>query len=222
MFLEMIKHDIISENKRFVVTANPEIFMNSKNDADVQRLLLDESTCVVPDGISIVKACKKMGIPVKERITGIDIANYLIKEGYRLGASFYLFGSKKNVIQSLINKLEISFPNINIVGFSDGYINEKDQVFDEISYLKPDICLVALGVPQQEKLIYRHIGRFNKGIFVGIGGAFDVISGEKKRAPNVFIRFNLEWLYRIIREPKRLKRFFSYNLKFIIFVLLNR
>ena len=86
---------------------------------------------------------------------------------------------------------------------------------EKISKLKPDILLVALGIPMQEELIYRHMNEFNKGIIVGVGGTFDVLSGTKKRAPKIFIKLNLEWLYRIIKEPSRLKRFWNNNVKFI-------
>ena len=92
---------------------------------------------------------------------------------------------------------------------------DKDAVFSQIEVAAPDIILVALGVPQQEELIYRHLHKFQKGIFVGVGGSFDVLSNTKSRAPKLFIRLNLEWLYRILREPSRLKRFYQNNVKFI-------
>ena len=95
-------------------------------------------------------------------------------------------------------------------------MQDKDKVFREISKLNPDIILVALGIPIQEKLIYKHLNEFNKGIFVGVGGSFDVISGHKKRAPKIFVKLNLEWLYRIICEPKRIKRFYNNNVKFLL------
>ena len=106
-------------------------------------------------------------------------------------------------------------PKLKIVGATNGYVVDKDGVFKEISKLKPDIVLVALGIPLQEKLIYKHLGKFDKGIFVGVGGSFDVISGHKKRAPKIFIKLNLEWLYRILKEPKRIKRFYDSNIKFM-------
>ena len=86
---------------------------------------------------------------------------------------------------------------------------------EEIIKLKPDILFVALGIPYQEKLIGKYYNKFKKGIFIGVGGSFDVLSGTKKRAPRLFIKLKLEWLYRIICEPKRLKRFFKYNVKFL-------
>ncbi|MEG0034986.1 MAG: WecB/TagA/CpsF family glycosyltransferase, partial [Bacilli bacterium] len=97
----------------------------------------------------------------------------------------------------------------------NGYTEDKDAVFEEIKKKNSDIVLVALGVPKQEKLIFEHLSKFDKGIFIGIGGSLDVISGSKKRAPKLFIKMNLEWLYRILREPKRIKRFYESNVKFI-------
>ena len=115
------------------------------------------------------------------------------------------------------------------IAYSVGIVDQK--TIDEINILnatklgvkialeglkqKPDIILVAWGIPAQEKLIYKHLDKFDKGIFVGVGGSFDVISGHKKRAPKIFIKLNLEWLYRIIKEPKRLKRFYDSNVKFL-------
>ena len=102
------------------------------------------------------------------------------------------------------------------MGSKNGYVENKDDIFKEIVKKEPDIVMVALGVPFQEKLIYKHLDKFKKGIFVGVGGSFDVISGTKKRAPKIFIKLNLEWLYRIIKEPSRLKRFYESNIKFLL------
>lgn len=94
-------------------------------------------------------------------------------------------------------------------------MNNKDLFMKQISKLKPDVVLVALGIPSQEKLIYKHLDEFEQGVFVGVGGSFDIISGHKKRAPKLFQQLNIEWLYRLIKEPKRIKRFFKYNIRFM-------
>ena len=102
-----------------------------------------------------------------------------------------------------------------LAGCTDGYVQDKEKVFREIVEMQPDIVLVALGAPKQELLIHRYYRRGEKGVFIGVGGSFDVLSGRKKRAPSFFIRHNLEWLYRIASEPKRLKRFWDSNIKFL-------
>lgn len=215
-FYEILSDNLKNNKKTFVVTANPETFMISEKNEDVRKMLLDKETVMVPDGIGVLKAGKKIGYNIEERITGIDIANELLKFGNEQKKSIYLFGSKQEVIDSMKKVIKEQYPNLKLVGTSNGYVTDKDKVFDEIVKLEPDIVLVALGIPLQEMLIYKHLNRFKKGIFVGVGGSFDVMSGMKKRAPKIFIKLNLEWLYRIMKEPKRLKRFYNSNVKFIL------
>lgn len=211
-----ILHNNLSKNKKmFIVTANPETLMKSETDKELNKLLSDKETILVPDGIGVVKALKILNYDVKERIAGIDIANTLLKYGNELNKSIYLFGAKQEVIDAMKEVLKKDYPSLELVGSSNGYVSDRDKVFKEIIKLKPDIILVALGIPYQEKLIYKYLDKFDKGIFVGVGGSFDVISGQKKRAPKLFIKLNLEWLYRIVCEPKRIKRFYESNIKFI-------
>lgn len=214
-FYKIMKKNLKNDKKMFIVTANPETFMMSEKDEEMNKLLLDTESILVPDGIGIVKTTKMIGYEIEERITGIDIANKLLEYGNELKKSIYLFGSKQEVIESMLDVLKSNYPNIEIAGASNGYEKDKDGIFKKIIKKKPDIVLVALGIPAQEKLIYKHIDKFDKGIFVGVGGSLDVISGHKKRAPKIFIKLNLEWLYRIMKEPKRLKRFYDSNVKFI-------
>ena len=214
-FYEILEKNLSQNKKTFIVTANPETFMMSEKDEEMRKLLLDNDTFLVPDGIGMVKAARMINYDVKERITGMDIANELLKLGNKQKKSIYLFGAKQEVIDSMEKVLKESYPNLNLVGMSNGYEKDKDKIFEKIVKTKPDIVLVALGIPLQEKLIYKHLDKFDKGIFVGVGGSFDVISGHKKRAPKIFIKLNLEWLYRILKEPKRLKRFYDSNVKFI-------
>ena len=99
--------------------------------------------------------------------------------------------------------------------YRNGYDGDKDQIFDEIAAIGPDLTLVALGAPAQDLLIHRRLKDFSKGVFMGVGGSFDVLSGSKRRAPAFFVRTNTEWLYRILREPSRLGRFWNNNVKFL-------
>lgn len=209
-------HAALNNNKKmFIITANPETFMKSLDDKEIENMLLDDKSVLVPDGIGVVKAAHMLGYDVKERIAGIDIANKLLKYGNEMEKKVYLFGAKQEVIDDIKKIIHDKYPNIKLVGARNGYEKDKDKVFLDIAKKEPDIVLVALGIPLQEKLIYKHLDKFKKGIFVGVGGSFDVISGHKKRAPKFFIKFNLEWLYRIIKEPSRLKRFYDSNIKFI-------
>ncbi len=215
-FYKELEDKLKNDNKCFIITANPETFKYAKTDKEFSKMLQDTKVVTVADGIGVVKAAKILGIDIKERIAGIDIANELLRLGNKLEKSIYFFGSKQEVISDLLKIIKEKYPNLKIVGNKNGYIKNRDKVMEEIVKKEPDIVLIALGIPDQEKLIYKHIDKFQKGVFVGVGGSFDVISGHKKRAPKLFIKMNLEWLYRIIKEPSRLKRFYNNNVKFML------
>ncbi len=215
-YFNLLKEYLENNEKKFIITANPETLTMAETDEEVSKMLLDKNNSVVPDGIAIVKACKTLDIPVTERIAGVDIAEYLLHEASQLKKKVYLFGSKQEVIDGMKNVIKKKYSGIKLVGATNGYIEDKDKEFENIKKAKPDVIMVALGIPYQEKLIYKHLKDFEKGIFIGVGGSFDVLSGTKKRAPKIFIKLNLEWLYRIMCEPKRLKRFWNNNVKFIL------
>lgn len=211
-----VTEDALREEKRmFIVTANPEIFVQGEKEKDLQELLLDPATTLIADGIGIVKGAGILGLQVKERIPGVELAEHLLAFCSRNRLRVFLFGAKQEVLDALTNVIGHRFGGLRLVGKVNGYEQDKDGVFDRIRAAEPDLILVALGVPQQEKLIYRHLQEFSKGVFVGVGGSFDVLSGMKARAPKLFIKWNLEWLYRILKEPSRLKRFYQNNVRFL-------
>lgn len=213
-FCRKAEKAMLSGEKLFVVTVNPEIIMHGERDEQIRALLLNEATACTPDGVSVVKAMRACGIPAKERITGVDLAEKLLAKAGEEGKSVYLLGAKEEVVSTLAGKLREKYPRIQ-VGFHNGYDGDKDEIFKEIAGAAPDLILVALGVPAQELLISRHLGEFQKGVFMGVGGSFDVLSGLKRRAPAFFVKTNTEWLYRILREPSRLGRFYRNNVKFL-------
>lgn len=214
-YYKILEKDLKNKNKKFIVTINPETLMIAEKDIELKEILEDDSVSFVPDGIGIVKAAKMIGVDVKERIPGIEIAEKLFEFANESKKSLYLFGAKQEVLNNLKEKIEKIYPNIKLLGMTNGYVENKDEEFQKIIKKEPDIVLVALGIPAQEKLIYKYFKDFKKGIFVGVGGSFDVLSGTKKRAPQIFIKTNTEWLYRILKEPKRIKRFWDNNVKFI-------
>lgn len=215
-FLDLLDKRIDDNKKTFIITANPETLTYSESDEEINKMLNDKNNLIIPDGIAIVKAANMLGINIKERITGFDVCEHLLNYASINKKKVYLFGSKEEVIDGIQEVIKNKYNGIKLVGSENGYVKDKDGVFKKIIKLEPDIVLVALGIPAQEKLIYKHLNSFKKGIFVGVGGSFDVISGTKKRAPKLFIKLNLEWLYRIVTEPKRLKRFYNNNIKFIL------
>lgn len=217
-FCSLVEKNIDKQNKMFIITANPETFMTSEGDKAFEDILLDSDTTIIGDGIGIVKGAKILGITVKERIPGIEIVEEILKYSDINKKSIYFYGSKQEVIDKLEQMLKTNYPGIDILGLKNGYTNKEEEVFADIKKKAPDVILVAQGIPRQELIIARHYKDFEKGIFIGVGGSLDVLSGAKKRAPKVFIKLNLEWFYRLLKEPSRIKRFCKYNLK-LIFVL---
>ena len=215
IFYSILEDLLTTNKKKFIITVNPEIIIKSYKNIEIKEMLLNDNNILVPDGISIIKKAKQYNINIKERITGVDISSKTLEICNKNKKSIYLFGSKKEVLDKLIININQKYPNINIVGFSDGYVEDKDKIMQEIISLSPDLILIALGVPNQELLINKYIEKAKKGVFIGVGGTFDVLSGCKKRAPKLFIKLNLEWLYRIICEPTRLKRFIQNNIVFM-------
>lgn len=201
--------------KRFVITANPEIYMQAEKYPELGRLFTDGNT-VVADGIGVVKACRRLGVEGVEKIPGVDISRRLLKEGSRLGCGAVFLGAKREVSEKFTDMVAKKYPGIKILGAVDGYAPDLEGEFKDLLAKRPDIVLVALGVPKQELLIDKYFGECEKGVFVGVGGTFDVLSGVKKRAPKLFLKTNTEWLYRIITEPNRLGRFFRNNIRFML------
>lgn len=213
-FFQKADHALLSGTRMFVVTANPEILMHAQRDEDVHRLLISGNSTIVPDGISVARAMRECGISAAQRITGVDLAEHLLETAGKNGSSVYLLGAKEEVVGALAQKLKKKYPKAK-VHYRNGYGPDKDEDFETVRKTRPDLVLVALGAPAQELLIARHLEKFEKGVFVGVGGSFDVLSGAKRRAPAFFVKTNTEWLYRILREPSRLGRFYQNNVKFL-------
>ena len=189
--------------------------MIGDNNPAFDSILRADHTTIVPDGIGVVKAANMLGIPLKDRITGVELCQDLLRLLDNKSKRLYLFGAREEVGQALLKKIKGTYPNIEILGYTDGYVQEKERAMEEIVKKEPDVILVALGIPHQELLIDKYYERASKGIFLGVGGSFDVLSGMKKRAPRIFIKCNMEWLYRIVSEPKRIGRFYKSNVRFI-------
>lgn len=214
-FYKEVEQKLIDGEKKFIITANPEILTAGEKDKEFDKILLDKNTTIIPDGVGVIKGAKMFGIDLPERITGVELTAELIKLCDKYNKSMYLFGATEDVMNKMKILIEEKYSGVNLIGSQNGYIEDKQSVMEDIKNKKPDVVLVALGVPKQEKLIYDNLQDFNKGIFVGVGGSFDVISGSKKRAPKIFIKLNLEWLYRIAFSPSRWKRFYEGNIKYL-------
>lgn len=174
------------------------------------------------DGAGAVLALKKKGHQNACKIAGCELWLKII-ERYSREKSFYLVGGKPEVIEETIQKLKKDFPRINIVGYRDGYLkgNEDEVLIEDIAAKKPDVVFVAMGSPKQELLMERMQRVHPNAIYQGLGGSFDVYTGRVERAPEWWIRHNLEFAYRLIKQPSRIKRQI-HLVRFLFRVLTNR
>lgn len=143
-FYSLVENNLINNKKMFIVTANPETLMTSQKNENLKRALLDEQTYIIPDGIGIVKGLKILGYNPKETITGIDLCIKLFKYCNIHKKTIFLLGSTESVIKKLINVINLNYKNIIISGYENGYVEDKQKVFDRILFLQPDVVLVAI------------------------------------------------------------------------------
>ncbi|MEY8754899.1 WecB/TagA/CpsF family glycosyltransferase [Peribacillus frigoritolerans] len=202
----MIYPRLMNQEKTFVVTANPEIVEYANEHQDYKDIIIS-ADYITPDGVGIIMASKWLNQPLQERITGFDLMNELFRVADEKALKVYLLGAEENVIEAAALKVKELYPGLELVGYNHGYIDIKDDTLPKsIAELEPDIILTALGFPRQEKWVSRHYALFNKGLFMGVGGSFDVLAGKVNRAPVFWQKMRLEWLYRLIQQPSRWKR----------------
>jgi len=205
--LEKIERYIASGEPRHVVTLNAEILYRAYREPELLRVI-NEAHLVTPDGVGIVWAAKRLGRPVSERVTGIDLMLALAQKAAGKGWRIFLYGAAPGIADRAAENLKKKYPGLKIAGTSHGYLekSEEKQLIDRIKETKPDILFVALGAPKQEFWIRKNLISLGVPVCIGVGGSFDVIAGKVKRAPGWVRRAKLEWLYRLVQEPKRYKR----------------
>ena len=189
----------------YVCTPNPEIVMAARENAAL-RAALDGADMVLADGVGVTKAASMLGTPLKSRVPGIDFASNVISRLAQRGGSVYLLGAKPLVAEAAAEKLTQTYPGIVIAGTNDGYFTDDAPVIEKINAARPDFLMVCLGSPKQELWMSANAGRLSCGLMAGLGGSLDVLAGNVQRAPETWRRLGLEWLYRVIKEPKRLGR----------------
>ena len=199
--------DRISNNKKtFIVTANPEIVMYAKQTPSYRRII-EKADYMVPDGVGVIKGAQFLGTPLRERVPGYELMISLLEEADKQKMRVYFLGAKEATLQKVIKNCYDKFPNMIIVGSHHGYFNLSDsRIMDNVRSSNADIIFVALGFPRQELWIDSYMKTSSKGLLMGVGGSFDVLAGNTKRAPQFFLDHNLEWFYRLVSQPQRIIR----------------
>lgn len=205
--VEMAMVCLEGESKGMLFTPNPEMVMLAQKDEEFMTIL-NSSTINVPDGIGIVYGSKFTSNPISERVAGYDLVQAVFDRMKTSRKTVYFFGGAPGVAQAAKEAMEKKHRGLNVVGVADGYFDEEKekQIIAEINELRPDLLLVGIGFPKQEKWIYNNLDRLNVKLAIGVGGSFDVMSGNVKRAPAIFIKLGLEWFHRLITQPSRFVR----------------
>jgi len=209
----------LQHRQGFVCFANVHMTVEAYNDISFQQDL-HKAMLILPDGKPIAMACKWLYKKKQERICGMDFMPAILEQAHKSGASVFLYGSTKKVLEKITESIKAKYPGAIIAGvisppfrkLSDEEVNEHIR---QINDSGAHFVLVALGCPKQEKWMAAHFTSI-KAILLGLGGAFPVTAGIQKRSPEWMQRLSLEWLYRLLQEPRRLfKRYFYTNTLFI-------
>ncbi len=206
-FLDAVARFIAEGDPRQICTANPEFVMTAQRHPEFMAVL-QNADLVLPDGVGLLWAARRLGRPLPERVTGSDGIYLLAERAAREGWTMFLLGAQPGVAEKAARILQERFPGLRVAGTYPGSPRDEDypEIARRIKDARPDILLVAYGAPRQDLWIARHKNDLNTPVSMGVGGAFDFVAGVQKRAPAWLIRLNLEWLWRLITQPWRWKR----------------
>ena len=197
-----------------VFTPNALISMSCYDDAELLRMI-NSATLVLPDGTGVIGAAKRQGTRLRQRVTGIDTAEAVMAKLAAVGGSVYLLGGEQGIAEKAAAVLAKKYSGLTVLGTADGFFENEDALVNEISRLSPDLLLVGMGFPRQEKFISNNREKLSIGAAIGVGGALDVWAGKLRRAPAVFVKLRIEWFWRMLRQPRRflnLGRLFRYRM----------
>ena len=193
-----------TRNGGYLVTPNAEIAWICRKDPSVGALVAD-AELVLADGVGITLGARILGRPLQARVPGSDFIVQLLKQMAQREQSVFLFGAKPGIAVTAGERIVEQFPGLRVVGTADGY-GDDTQVAEAVQEAKPDLLLVCLGAPKQERWMSAQQGSLDVGLMAGLGGMLDVFAGVVERAPERWCRWGFEWLYRLIKEPRRAKR----------------
>lgn len=190
-----------------VYTPNSEIIMEATRNPELMDIL-NGADLLVADGAGVVLASRILNQPVSQKVSGIDLIKRILINTDLRPVSFFIFGGKPGVAEQASINILSEFPRANIVGFRNGYFSseEEEEILRKINEAKPEIVLVGLGAPKQEKWIHENARKLNCKVLMGIGGSIDVFAGTAQLAPEFMRKAGLEWLFRLMKEPRRYKR----------------
>jgi N-acetylglucosaminyldiphosphoundecaprenol N-acetyl-beta-D-mannosaminyltransferase len=205
--LAQVDQFIAERSPHMVVTSDSPSIVRARDDPEYQEIVRG-ADMVTADGRGVVWMARVLGLPVTERVSGVDLVQRICERAKERKYGVYLLGAQPGVAEAAARALESRCPGLRVVGTHHGYFapEEEPAVVRAVAEAQPDILFVAFGAPRQEKWIRGHLAELHVPVAIGVGGSLDVIAGRVKRAPRWIQRLGLEWLYRVLREPSRLPR----------------
>lgn len=208
---ELARTSILGGENRVFFTPNLEMLEGARKSEETRKIL-NSASVLLPDGTGVLLASRLMGTNIKNKVVGIDFGKNLIELSEYLGARVFLLGGGDGVAKKAAKNLIKKHPNLKICGIHNGYFkkDEENSIIKKIKSSKPDVLIVCMGFPRQEQFVYEHQNDLSDiGVIACLGGALDIWSGKKLRAPKFLQEAHLEWCWRIFCEPRRARRFLS-------------
>lgn len=217
--MQKVEEFVLEQKPHHIVTANPEIIYASNYNPELLGIV-NHAALVTADGTGVVWASGQLGRHLQERVTGIDLVYKICEKAPQKGWKLFILGSAPGVADTAADNIRKMYPGVEIVGTQHGYFKpeEEPEIVEMIKKSTPDVLFVALGAPKQEFWISKYMDELQVPVMLGIGGSMDVLSGNVKRAPEIWQKMNLEWLYRLLSQPSRWKRMLNLP-KFAVEVL---
>jgi len=223
--LDRIENAILNNKQIHHCVINAGKVVKMQSDEKLQESVIS-SDIINADGMSIVWAARFLGHKIKERVAGIDLMNNLVALAHKKKYKCFFLGAKEPVVKKIVDYYSDKYSNQVIAGYRNGYFdnNEEKIIVDQIIKSKANLLFVAMTSPKKEFFLNKHKNELKSvNLIMGVGGSFDVVSGEVKRAPLFMQKIGLEWFYRFVQEPKRMwRRYLIGNLKFIIIIFKAR
>ena len=221
--LSLVDEAIARRGSLLIGAVNAAKVVNMRRDAGLRTAVL-RSDLILADGMAVVWAARLLGVGVPERVSGIDLMYGMLDRGRQRGYRVYCLGASEAVLADVTARIPAAYPGVVVCGAHHGYFGDKDEpvIVEAIRAARPDILLVAMSPPKKELFLARWAEHLGVPVMHGVGGAFDVLAGKVRRAPGGWQRWGLEWLYRVIQEPRRMwRRYLVTNTLFCTMVLVE-
>ena len=208
---ELAKVSLLGGDARVFFTPNLEMLEEARKNEEIKKIL-NSASVLLPDGAGVLLVSKILDTPIENKAAGIDFGEELIALCEKENKKLFLLGGANGIAKNAAQNLIKKHPNLKICGIHNGYFQKEDEseVIKKIQCANPDVLIVCMGFPKQERFVYEHKKDLAKiKVITCLGGALDIWAGKKRRAPKVLQKIHLEWLWRILGEPRRVKRFFS-------------